>query len=110
MEPITYLRAEDEVEDEEDAATAEFVTGLAKSLIDNTYQQIKDEPQPPKEEVKQEDPREQTPSAQPANVPVAGPQQPVLSKKKQKNKKKAQQKLQQQQAAQQAKAAAEAAK
>ena len=43
VEPITYLGAEEEVEEEDDAATAEFVTGLAKSLIKSTYDQIKED-------------------------------------------------------------------
>ena len=58
VEPITYLAAGDEVEEEEDAATAEFVTGLAKSLIRNTYDQIKEDQQPPKEEAKQANSKE----------------------------------------------------
>ena len=38
VEPITYLGAEEEVEEEEDAATAEFVTGFTQRLIRRTYE------------------------------------------------------------------------
>ena len=69
VEPITYLAAGDEVEEEEDAATAEFVAGLAKSLIRNTYDQIKEDQQPPKEEAKEANSKEQNQKPQ-ASVPA----------------------------------------